>query len=131
VPSAKDVSYTLVHINGFNEQGSLLRLHIHLDQEASLRTDLGARATYTCHLGNVLVIPTFTVACEHEYFYTALPITANFVEFPGQSATLIGPSEGHDSAIINAGAAFQLSPRLSTYVGYQGQLLMIAKVLAL
>jgi outer membrane autotransporter protein len=116
------LQYTLVHTDGFDEQGSLLPLHIHSDQEASLRTDLGARATYTAHLGNVLVIPTVTAAWEHEYFYTALPITANFLAFPGQSATVFGPSEGHDSAIINAGVAFQLTSRLSTYLGYQGQL---------
>ena len=116
------LQYTLVHVDGFDEQGSLLPLHIHSDQEASLRTDLGARATYTAHLGNVLVIPTVTAAWEHEYFYTALPITANFLAFPGQSATVFGPSEGHDSAIVNAGAGFQLTPRFSTYIGYQGQL---------
>jgi outer membrane autotransporter protein len=116
------LQYTVVHVDGFDEQGSLLPLHIHSDQQASLRTDLGARATYTARLGNVLVIPTVTAAWEHEYFYTALPITASFLAFPGQSATLFGPSEGHDSAIINAGAAFQLTPRLSTYIGYQGQL---------
>jgi len=46
------LQYTLVHVDRFNEQGSLLPLHIHSDQEASLRTDLGARATYTWHLGN-------------------------------------------------------------------------------
>jgi len=33
-------------------------------------------------LGN-LVIPTLTAAWEHEYFYSALAITASFVEFPG------------------------------------------------
>jgi virginiamycin B lyase len=38
--------YTLVRVDGFSEQGSLLQLHIHSNQEASLRTDLGARATY-------------------------------------------------------------------------------------
>ena len=116
------LQYTLVHVDGFSEQGSLLPLQIHSNQEASLRTDLGVRATYTWHLGKVLIIPTLTAAWEHEYFYTALPITVSSVEFPGQSATLFGLSEGHDSASINAGAAFQLSPRLSTYLGYQGQL---------
>jgi outer membrane autotransporter protein len=116
------LQYALVHVDGFSEQGSLLPLQIHSDQEASLRTDLGARATYTWHLGSVAIIPTLTVAWEHEYFYSALPVTVSSVEFPGQSATLFGPAEGHDSAIINAGAAFQLTPRLSTYLGYQGQL---------
>jgi outer membrane autotransporter protein len=116
------LQYTLVDVDGFSEQGSLLPLHIQSNQETSLRTDLGARASYTWHLGNVLVIPTLTVAWEHEYLYTDLPITVNSVEFPGQSATLFGPAEGHDGAIINAGAAFELTPRLLTYLGYQGQL---------
>jgi len=116
------LQYTLVHVDGFSEQGSLLPLQIHSDQEASLRTDLGARASYTWHLGNVVIIPTLTVAWEHEYFYSPLPVTVSSVEFPGQSATLFGPAEGHDSAIINAGAALQFTPRFSTYLGYQGQL---------
>jgi outer membrane autotransporter protein len=115
------LQYTLVHLDGFGEQGSLLPLQIHSDQEASLRTDLGARATYTWHLGKVLIIPTLTVAWEHEYLYSVLPITGGSAQFPG-SATFSGPSEGHDSAIINVGGAFQLTPRFSTYLGYQGQL---------
>ena len=115
------LQYSLVHVDGFSEQGSLLPLHIHSNQEASLRTDLGARATYTWHLGKVLVIPTLTVAWEHEYLYSDLPITVSSAEFPG-SATFSGPSEGHDNAIVNAGAACQFTPRLSTYLGYQGQL---------
>jgi hypothetical protein len=60
-------------------------------------------------------------AWEHEYLYTALPITVGSAQFHG-SATLFGPSEGHDSSIVNAGLAVQWSSRVSTYVGYQGQL---------
>jgi len=115
------LQYTLVHLDGFSEQGSLLPLQIHSDQEASLRTDLGARATYSWHLGKVLIIPTLTVAWEHEYLYSVLAITGGSAEFPG-SATFSGPSEGHDSAIVNVGSALQLTARLSTYLGYQGQL---------
>jgi len=114
------LQYTFVHVDGFSEQGSLLPLQIH--QEASLRTDLGARIIYTWRLGKVLLIPTLTVAWEHEYLYSALPLTVSSVQFPGSSATLFGPSEGHDSAIVNTGAAIQWTPRISTYLGYQGQL---------
>jgi hypothetical protein len=42
--------------------------------------------------------------------------------FPGVSATTFGPHEGHDSAIINAGVGTQWTPRIATYIGYQGQL---------
>jgi uncharacterized protein with beta-barrel porin domain len=100
------LQYTLVDVDGFSEQGSVLPLHIQSNWETSLRTDLGARASYTWHLGSVLVIPTPTVAWEHEYLYSNLAITGSSADFPGQSATLCGPAEGHDSAIVNAGAAF-------------------------
>jgi outer membrane autotransporter protein len=69
-----------------------------------------------------LLIPSVTAASEHESFYSALPITVSSPLFPGQTETLFGPSEGHDSAVINAGIGPQWTPRISTYVGYQGQL---------
>ncbi|HWX19590.1 MAG TPA: autotransporter domain-containing protein [Candidatus Binatia bacterium] len=115
------LQYTFVHVDGFSEQGSLLPLQIHSNQEASLRTDLGARIIYTWHLGKVLLIPTLTVAWEHEYLYSALPLTVSSAEFPG-SGKFSGPSEGHDSVIVNTGAAIQWTRRISTYLGYQGQL---------
>jgi outer membrane autotransporter protein len=61
-------------------------------------------------------------AWEHEYKYAALPITFSGPDFQGGSATTFGPDEGHDSAIVNAGAATQWTPRIATYLGYQGQL---------
>jgi len=66
--------------------------------------------------------PSLKVAWEHEYKYSALPITAGFAEIPGPSSTFFGPSEGHDSAIVNAGVSVQLTPAISMYVNYDGQL---------
>ena len=114
--------YTNVHVDGFTEQGSFLPLNIHSDSEESWRTDLGVRASYDWHVGNIIVIPSLWAAWEHEYKYSSLPITVSSVEFPGESVTVFGPHEGHDSAIINAGVGTQWTPRISTYVGYQGQL---------
>ena len=105
------VQYTNVHINGFNEQGSLLPLQIHSDSEESWRTDLGAQASYTWHCGSVLLVPSIKAAWEHEFKYSALPITVSSVAFPGVAATLFGPSEGHNSAIINAGLGVQWTPK--------------------
>jgi outer membrane autotransporter protein len=114
--------YTNVHINGFTETGSFLPLNIHSDSEESWRTDLGVQASYAWHVGNVIVIPSLRAAWEHEYKYSRLPITFSSPIFGGVSATTFGPHEGHDSAIINAGVGTQWTPRISTYVGYQGQL---------
>ena len=116
------LQYTYVNINGFDEHGSLIPLQIHSDSQDSLRTDLGGKASYMWHVGKVLVIPSVTTVWEHEYKYSALPITIGSALFGGATATLFGPSEGHDSAIINAGVGIQWTPRISTYVGYQGQL---------
>ncbi len=116
------VQYTNVHVNGFSEQGSLLPLRIHSDSEESWRTDLGLQASYTWHCGSMLVVPSVRAAWEHEFKYSALPITVSSAAFPGATATFFGPSQGHDSAIINAGLGVQWTPRISTYVGYQGQL---------
>jgi outer membrane autotransporter protein len=110
------LQYTLAHVDGFNERGSLVPLNIHSDSEDSFRKDLGVRAAYAWHVGSVLLIPSVTAAWEHEYLYSALPITVSSSLFPGQTETLFGPSEGHDSAVINAGIGAQLTPRISTYV---------------
>jgi outer membrane lipase/esterase len=114
--------YTNVHIDGYTEHGSFLPLSIHSDSEESWRTDLGLQASYTWHVGQITVIPTLWAAWDHEFKYSALPITFSAASFPGATATVFGPSVGHDSAIINAGAGVQWTPRISTYVGYQGQL---------
>jgi autotransporter-associated beta strand protein len=116
------LQYTLAHVDGFNERGSLIPLNIHSDSETSFRTDLGVRASYTWHVGSILLIPSVTAAWEHEYSYSVLPITISSSLFPGQTETLFGPSEGHDSAIVNPNFEVQWTPRFSTFVGYQGQL---------
>jgi len=108
-----------VHIDSYTERASFFPLNIQSDSEESWRTDLGIQASYTWHVGQITVIPSLWAAWEHEYKYSALPITANF---PGVTATTFGPDEGHDSFIINAGAGVQWTPRISTYVGYQGEL---------
>jgi outer membrane autotransporter protein len=59
---------------------------------------------------------------EHEYKYSALPITAGFAGIPGPSATFFGPSEGHDSAIVSAGVSVHWTQTIATYVNYDGQL---------
>ncbi len=69
-----------------------------------------------------LVEPSLKAAWEHEYKYSALPITASFAGIPGPSATFLGPREGHDSAVVSAGITVQWTPTLATYVNYDGQL---------
>jgi outer membrane autotransporter protein len=116
------LQYTYASIDSFSEHGSLAPLNIHSQSAESLRTDFGFRASYLWQIGKVAVEPSLRVAWEHEYKYSALPITAGFAGIPGPSATFFGPSEGHDSAIVSAGISVHWTPAIATYVNYDGQL---------
>ena len=116
------LQYTYVNINGFGEKGSLAPLQFPEQSAESLRIDLGFRAYYQWQIGKVLVEPSLRAAWEHEYKYSALPITAGFAGIPEPTATFYGPSEGHDSAIVSAGVSVHWTPAIATYVNYDGQL---------
>jgi fibronectin-binding autotransporter adhesin len=116
------LQYTDVGIDDFSEKGSLAALAIHSGSAESLRSDLGFRVFYQWQLGKIILEPSFKIAWEHEYKYSALPITAGFAGIPGPSSTFFGPSEGHDSAVVNAGVSVQVTRAISTYLNYDGQL---------
>jgi outer membrane autotransporter protein len=116
------LQYTDVQVDGFSEKGSLAPLQIHSDSAESLRSDVGFRLFYQWQIGKVVLEPSLKAAWEHEYKYSALPITAGLAGIPGPSATFFGPSEGHDSAVVSAGISVRLSAAISTYLNYDGQL---------
>jgi outer membrane autotransporter protein len=95
---------------------------IHEGSAESLRSDIGFRAFYQWQIGKVILEPSLKATWEHEYKYSALPITAGFAGVPGPSGTFFGPNEGHDSAVVDAGVTVQWTPALSTYINYDGQL---------
>jgi outer membrane autotransporter protein len=116
------LQYTYAKVSGFSENGSLAPLQIESDSVDSLRSDVGFRLFYQWQIGKVLVEPSLKAAWEHEYLYSAIPITAGFAGASGPTATFVGPSEGHDSAIVSAGVFVQVAPAITTYVNYDGQL---------
>jgi outer membrane autotransporter protein len=116
------LQYTYVNVNGFSENGSLAPMQVETNSVNSLRSDVGFRIFYQWQMGKILLEPSLKAAWEHEYLYSALPITAGFAGIPGPSATFFGPSEGHDSAIVSAGVSAQLTPAILLYVNYDGQL---------
>ena len=114
------LQYTNVYIDSFRKKGSLAPLSIHSDSEESLRSDVGFRASYQWRIGSVDVEPFLKATWEHEFKYSTLPITAGFADISGPSATFLGPAEGHDSAVVDAGISVSWTPRISTYVSYNG-----------
>ncbi|MBV8813749.1 MAG: autotransporter outer membrane beta-barrel domain-containing protein [Verrucomicrobia bacterium] len=116
------LQYTNVYVTGFSETSSLAPLNIHSDSEESLRTDIGFRAFYRWQVGHVLLAPFIKATWEHEFKYSALPVTAGLADIPGPNETFLGPAEGHDSAVLSTGLSIQWTPAISTYVSYDGQL---------
>jgi outer membrane autotransporter protein len=116
------LQYTDVGIDDFSEKGSIAPLDVHSGSAESLRSDAGFRIFYQWQFGKIVIEPPLKAAWEHEYKYSALPITAGIAGVPGPSATFFGPSEGHDSAVVSAGVSVQLTSSIATYVNYDGQL---------
>jgi outer membrane autotransporter protein len=115
--------YSYVNMSGFTEHGSIADLSVREGSHESWRTDLGFRAWYTFRLGNIGVRPFVRAAWNHEYRESNLPISVSLVDIPGGPAVPVsGPSLGHDSAVVNAGVSAQITPTISTYVSYDGQL---------
>ncbi len=108
-------------LRGYNERGSLAPLRIESQSQDSLRTNVGVSASYTWKAGKVQLRPSLRASWQHEYFYSALPIDAQFVSGAGSVFTVNGPAEGHDSALIDAGLDVQWTPTIGTYFGYNGQ----------
>jgi outer membrane autotransporter protein len=115
------LQYTYVDVSGNDETGSLAPLRIQSKSQDSLRSNLGLSATYTTKIGKVMVSPSVRASWQHEYSYSALPVTAQFEGGVGEF-TVYGPSEGQDSALVNAGVNIQWTPSIGTYFGYNGQL---------
>jgi hypothetical protein len=93
----------------------LRRSVFHSDSEESLRSELGFRAFYRWRAGGVVLAPYLTAAWEHEFKYSALPITAGLGDIPGPNETFVGPVEGQDSTLLTAGLSVQWTPMISTY----------------
>jgi fibronectin-binding autotransporter adhesin len=115
------LQYTYLGINGNTESGSLAPLQISSQHADSLRTNLGLKASYAARVGTIEVTPSVSASWQHEFLYSALPITAQFTG-SGNRFTVTGPEEGQDSALINAGVNLQWTPKIGTYIGYNGQL---------
>jgi outer membrane autotransporter protein len=115
-------NYTYIGFKGFTEHNSLAPLDIHGADASSYRSAFGARVSYDCKCGNVIIRPELRAAWQHEYGRTSAAITSSFAGGFGDPFTAHGPQLGRDSALIGAGFAVQLNDRLTTYLYYDGQL---------
>ena len=114
------LQYTSVHLSGFQESGSLAPLDIHSDTQESLRSNLGLRLISSWRVGCFLVVPELRASWQHEFKYSALPITAQFASGADGVFTVHGPGIGHDSALIHSAVEIRWNDRRSSFVAYDG-----------
>jgi uncharacterized protein with beta-barrel porin domain len=117
-----EISFSNANIQKLNLESRLDDLHSGSNGFSSNMKVNGATVNLEDRADADVVEPSLKAAWEHEYKYSGLPITAGFAGIPGPSATFFGPSEGHDSALVSAGISVRLTPAITTYVHYDGQL---------
>ena len=113
--------YTLASFGAFDELGSLQPLHIGSQQEDSLRTRLGVRASTVKKVGAATITPSVSAQWQHEFLDSELPIIARFGNGAGGNFTVHGPKIGRDSALLTAAVNVAWDSR-ACYVAYQADL---------
>ena len=114
--------YTRIGIGGFTEHGSLAPLTYGAQRAESLRSALGAKASYDWRLGGVVVKPEVRAAWQHEYADADYAFSARFATRAGGTFTVNGPEKDRDSLLLGAGVAVLWNERTATYVYYDGEL---------
>jgi len=113
--------FTSVGIDGFDERGSLLPLHIESQHENSLRTRAGVRVACTTEVGAARITPSLSAQWQHEFLDTELLLDSRFANGAGSVFSVHGPKIGRDSALLTAAVNVGWS-RYSAYVAYQAEL---------
>lgn len=113
--------YTLVGIDGFDERGSLVPLHVESQHGSSLRSRVGPRVSFTRRVGAANVTPSVSAQWQHEFLDDELPLNARSANGAGSLFTVHGPKIGRDSALLTAALNIAWS-RYAAYLAYQADL---------
>ena len=87
----------------------------------SLKTRFGVRAATQFHIGCVTLRPSVEVDWQREYFSQNRTIAGVF-NSPGIGFVDKTPHHGRDSIIVNSGISAQVTPRISVFAYYIGDL---------
>ena len=115
------VQYTRVGFDSFNENGSAAPLTYASQSTDSLRTALGAKASYEIHAGSVIIKPEVRAAWQHEFGDSAYGIQSR-ISNGGAGFNVQGAEIGAESLLLGAGVAVLWNERTSTYVYYDGEI---------
>ena len=114
--------YTHIGLGDFTENGSLAPLTYGSQRAESLRSAVGAKASYDWHVGSVVIKPEVRASWQHEYADSGFAFNARFAQRGGGTFTVDGPEKDRDSLLVGAGVAILWNERTSTYVYYDSEL---------
>ncbi len=113
--------YTYVHIDQFTEQGSLAPLEIQDQNQDSVRSTIGLRASYDIKGDHgAIVRPEVRASWLHEYGDQAYPFDSRLASGAGDVFAVWGPTIGRDAALVGAGITVKCGPTFSIYAAYDG-----------
>ena len=118
------VQYTHLEVDSYTEDGadSLASDESVSKQQAdSLRSRLGAHASYDFHAGKVTLTPHFEAAWQHEFMDSAQGLNATIISPATAGAapfTVRTPNPSRDSALIDCGLNAELNGQVSVFGDY-------------
>ena len=113
--------YTYSGLDAFNERGSLDPLHVNAGHGDSFLTNVGARASYDWHIGSMVLVPEVRATWQHEYGDIFDEVSATML-VGSPAFTVTSSPIGRDSLVLNAGFTLRITPDLSAYAFYDGEL---------
>lgn len=115
------VQYTYLGLSSFQENGSDAPMLFPSQNQNSLKTALGARASYTFNLCGVAIKPEVRAQWQHEYLDSTAALESQFAA-GGTAFTVNGPTIGRDSLLVDAGVSAQFTPALGVFAYYTGEI---------
>src|SRR5690606_3469461 len=112
---------TYIGLNEYTETGSDAALHIQDENQQSLRSTVGLKASYAINLGSVVIRPEVRAQWKHEFLDSTPSISARF-SGADRVFTVDGPNIGRDSVLVDAGASVEFNSVFSVYAYYTGEL---------
>ena len=115
------VLYTHLEVDGFSETGSVGDLNVNRDQADSLRSLLGAHASYEILAHGVYFHPHISLSWQHEYLDQSRGIAATLDAVGGGSFNVQTEQPSRDSAVVDLGLNVDLNRTATIFADYMTQ----------
>ncbi len=116
------LQFTRFTVDRYTETGAPgAALTVEGQEGDSLRSRLGARASYTFRREAFALTPYLDVSWQHDFLDESEAITSQFISTREGSFTVQTPGPSRDSILIGAGLAAELSSRIAIFADYWAQ----------